>query len=651
MELGQRYEAEKHMKKAKSYDASSIRRLQGLEAVRVRPSMYLGDTQNGNALHKLIDEVVDNSVDEFLAGHCTEITVELGTGECVTITDNGRGIPVGPHPEGIDTLELVMCHLHSGGKFEDTQVSAGLHGIGVAAVNALSKTCSVMVWREGHQWGQTYGMGKPIVPVTKGPRTKRHGTQVSFVRDVDIFTGVTNYDAIRVKRRLEELAFLNAGLTIKFEDTRSDVPEVAVFKFDGGIQEYLQKLIGKKKGVVPIMHFKDGAGRVEVAMTWVDRDGEDIKCYANNTYNADGGSHLVGLKNALTRLISGYAKEHGLLKGLGEEGITGPDVRDGLVSVLSVKMPGLQYSAQTKDKLVSDQAKRAVEDLFNDQVRHWFAENPGAAKKVADRAVLAARAREAARKARDQVKRKDWMDPASLPGKLADCQSRDAKECELFLVEGDSAGGSSKSARDRRTQAILPLRGKVLNVERVALETLLENKEIGTIITALGCGIEQTSTFELKKLRYHKVILMADADVDGSHIRTLLLTFFYRSMPQLIYGGHLYIAMPPLFGARLRGQINDKHFLDELACRTWIETLTDAQREAVKLTRYKGLGEMNADVLAETTMKPENRVLKQVSIGDAVHAERLFEVLMGENVENRRDYIERHALDAQNLDL
>lgn len=637
-------------KKATAYDASAITQLKGLEAVRKRPAMYLGDPTNGDALHHLIEEVVANSVDEHLAGHCTEIRVDLLPNGVARVTDNGRGIPVDLHEEsGLSALELVMCHLHAGGKFGKTQVSAGLHGIGVAAVNAVSVSCTATVNRGGKVYTQSYSAGLPGLPIRVAGKTKARGTSIYWQRDPEIFTGVTEYDSARVAQRLEELAFLNPGLTIHFKDERSAREDQAqTFCYEKGLSEYLAKLIGKKRGLVPILHF--GSPRVEVAMTWLDRDGEDIRCYANNTHNRDGGTHLIGFKSALTRLVQAYAKEHSMLRGLGDEGLTGADVRDGLLAIVSVKIPDISFSSQTKDKLVTPLAKTLVEDLFGDQVQHWFAENPGTAKKIAERAVISAKAREAARKARDQVKRKEWMDPASLPGKLADCQSRFPAECELFLVEGDSAGGSSKAARDRRFQAILPLRGKVLNVERVTLETLLENKELGTIITALGCGIEQTGAFDIKKLRYHKIILMADADVDGAHIRTLLLTFLYRCMPRLIYSGHVYIAMPPLYGARLSGPTNTMYFTAEGDLGTYIGSLNEVQRKALKITRYKGLGEMNADALATTTMDPENRVLKAVTIQDAIKAERLFEVLMGEDVARRRDFIEEHALSAQ-LDI
>lgn len=639
------------MAKAKasaSYDASAIQQLKGLEAVRKRPGMYLGDVTDGSALHHLIEEVVANSVDEHLAGHCTAIEVVLEPDEYAIVTDNGRGVPIDTHKDsGLNALELVMCHLHAGGKFGNEQVSAGLHGIGVAAVNAVSSECRVRVHRDGYTWEQHYECGIPTTPVTRGRPSKKTGTEVKWHRDHNIFTRVVEYDAKRIMKRLEELAFLNAGLKITFRDERNPANYVnETYCYREGVPEFLAKLVGRKRHTIPILSFRDG-GRTEIAMTWTERDEEDIRCYANTTYNADGGTHLAGFKNALTRIVTSYAKEHNMMKGLGEEGITGADVREGLIAIVSIKIPDISFSSQTKDKLVTPRAKALVEELFTDQVQHWFNENPGTAKKIAERAVISARAREAARKARDSIKRKELFDGLALPGKLADCQSRDAKECELFIVEGDSAGGSSKAARDRRYQAILPLRGKVLNVERASLDSLLENAEISTIITALGCGIEQTATFDAKKLRYHKIILMADADVDGAHIRTLLLTFFYRCMPRLIYNEHIFIAMPPLYGARFGGARNDMYFTADEDLEAYRATLTEERARALKVTRYKGLGEMNADALAVTTMDPEQRQLKVVTIEDAIRAERLFGVLMGDDVVERREFIEEHALQAQ----
>lgn len=635
------------------YGVEAIKKLKGLEAVRTRPAMYLGDPTNGAALHHCIEEVVANSVDEHLAGHCNKILVELLPEGWCSVTDDGRGIPVGIHPtEGVNTLQLVLCDLHAGGKFDKDSYakSAGLHGIGVAAVNGVSSACRVDVYRDGKHYEQTYEEGKPISEVTVKGKSKLHGTTVSWQRDLKIFNDVVEYDAKRVAERLRELAFLNPGIKIVLEDKRGEDTKAETFCYDGGIKDYLVDIVGKKRGGLPIMYFKDGTNSVEIAMTWVDKDYEDIRCYANNTFNRDGGTHLAGFKNALTRIVTEYVKEHGLTKGLGEEGIKGEDTREGLLAVVSVKLADISFSSQTKDKLVTPKAKTIVEELFTDQVQFFFNENPGVIKKIADRAVVAAKAREAARKAREQVKRKEWMDLASLPGKLSDCQSKDPEECELFIVEGSSAGGSAKEARNRKIQAILPLRGKVLNVERADTDTILENKEIGTLITALGCGLEQTRSFNIKDLRYHKIIILCDADKDGGHIRTLLLTFFYRCMPRLLYYGNIYIGMPPLYGARLSGAKNDMFFTSDTDLEVFKEGLEPHQRKALRITRYKGLGEMDAEALAVTTMDPASRSLKQVTVDDAVQAERLFDVLMGLDVESRRMFIEDYALDA-NLDL
>jgi len=639
------------MKKAATYDGNAIQKLKGLEAVRQRVGMYLGDPSDGTALHHCVEEIVANAVDEHLEGHCSLIRVELLPEGGCRVTDNGRGIPVDPHPtEKISSLQLVMCDLHAGGKFDHNSYakSAGLHGVGASAVNAVSSDLQATVLKNNKIYVQRYQKGKPITGVEVRGKTKDHGTVVEWFRDLEIFSGVTEYDRKRIGERLQELAFLNPGLKISFEDLREAKPWTKEYLYAGGIKDYLGEITGRKKTMVPILYFKDPTNSVELAMTWTDADGEDVRCYANNTFNRDGGTHLTGFRNALTKLITTYAKEHNMLRGLTDEGITGSDIREGLQAVVSVKIGDVSFSSQTKDKLVTPGAKALVEDLFSDQITFWFNDNPGTAKKIAERAVVAAKAREAARRAREGVKRKEWMDLASLPGKLADCQSKDPEICELFLVEGDSAGGSSKNARDRRFQAILPLRGKVLNVEHAKLETLLENKELGTIITALGCGIEQTGSFSMKNLRYHKVVLMADADVDGSHIRTLLLTFLYRCMPRLLYYGHVYAAMPPLYGARLGGAKNDLFFSDDHELAVFKEQLAPGQK--LHVTRYKGLGEMDADVLWETTLNPENRRLRQITIEDAIKAERLFDLLMGAEVEPRRLFIEENATFA-NLDV
>lgn len=637
----------------KEYDAGSIRKLKGLEAVRERPGMYLGDPSNGDALHHCIKEVVDNSVDEHLAGHCTQIVVELLPDGVVQVTDNGRGIPVDIHAEeGVSALQLVMCDLHAGGKFDNDSYakSAGLHGVGVSAVNAVSSSLTAQVWRDGHLYAQQYCCGIPQTPVVDmGGPVDVTGTQIRWTRDLQIFKEVTEYDRRVVAERLQELAFLNPGLSLTLSDKRAKKEWVETYLYEGGIKDYLVEMIGKKKILISPVHFTDKSN-LEMAFCWTESHDETIRCYANNTYNADGGTHLTGFKNGLTRLVMSYAKEHGLLRDLPEDGLTGGDIREGIVAVLNLKIADIAFSSQTKDKLVTARAKTLVEELFADQVAWFFGQNPGYAKKVAEKAVINAKAREAARRAREGVQRKEWLDPMSLPGKLADCQSKKPSECELFIVEGDSAGGTAKGGRDRKFQAILPLRGKVLNVEDESADRILENKEIGTLITALGCGIVQANSFDISRLRYHKVLLLTDADVDGAHIRTLLLTFFYRSMPQLIYNGHLFTAQPPLYEIKLRGHKDSIYCLDDAEKDALFETLTPEQRKSMRMKRYKGLGEMNAADLWLTTMDPASRVLKQVTITDAVQAETYFNLCMGPSVEARRTWIEDNAIYVTNID-
>jgi len=637
--------------KTKAYDKNSIRQLKGLEAVRERPGMYLGDPSSGDALHRLIWEVVDNSVDEHLAGHCTKIWVELMPDGWASVADNGRGVPVGPHPtEGIDTLELVMTSLHAGGKFDADSYdrSAGLHGVGVSAVNAVSAECAVFVFREGKRWHQRYVRGKPITAVTHDDVAKHTGTEVHWKRDLQIFSGVTEYDRKVVAQRLQELAFLNPGLTLLLVDTREAKPWRAEYCYARGLPQFIEELTKRRKALTPILAFSDHLG--EIAMVWTDSSEEDVRCYANNTFNADGGTHLTGFRNGLTRVVAEYAKEHGLLKGL-SEGLSGADVREGLTAIVSIKMGGLAFSSQTKEKLVTPKARAVIEDLFKDQVEFYLQKNPGVAKKIAERAVLNAKAREAARRAREQVHRKNLMDTLSLPGKLADCSSKRPHECELFIVEGDSAGGSAKGARDRRFQAILPLRGKVLNTERAPIEAILENEELGTLLTALGCGLESAGTFDVKRLRYHKIVLLTDADVDGAHIRTLLLTFFYRCLPRLIHEGFIYIGQPPLYGARLHGARNEYYFSTEKHYREFYDTLEPGQRKRLRVTRYKGLGEMNPEELWATTLDPAARVLCPVTVRDALVAEAAFGLLMGADVDQRRHWIEDNGEFAANLDF
>lgn len=635
-----------------SYGAEAIRKLKGLEAVRERPGMYIGDPVSGDALHHCIKEVVDNSVDEHLAGHCTKIGVVLEPDGWCRVTDNGRGIPVGMHSEGVSALQLVLCDLHAGGKFDQDSYdkSAGLHGVGVSAVNAVSSRMEATVWRDGSEWSFSCERGTPVSDVVRVGASAQHGTMIAWQRDLQIFKGVVEYDRKQVALRLQELAFLNPGLEIVFTDSRGAKVVEERYHYKGGIKDYLVEVVGRKKTMLPVMFFSD-TSTCSMAFCWTDNHEEDIRCYANNTYNRDGGTHLTGFKDGLTRIVTTYAKEHNLLHGVPEDGLIGADIREGIVAIVNLRVSNLSFSSQTKDKLVTPEAKTIVTALFADQVAWWFKENPGAARKVAERAVINARAREAARRAREGVQRKEWLDPSSLPGKLADCQSKNAEECEIFIVEGDSAGGSAKGGRDRKTQAILPLRGKVLNVENESAEKILENKEIGTLITALGCGIVQTKSFDLSKLRYHKVVLLTDADVDGAHIRTLLLTFFYRCMPQLIFRGHLYIALPPLYGVHVPYRKKVEFLLDKEQLESFQRTLTPEQLKGSRVTRYKGLGEMNADDLGMTTMNPAFRTMKQVTIEDAVAAEQYFNLFMGESVENRREWIENNATYANDLDV
>jgi DNA gyrase subunit B len=668
-------------KKEQIYDGDSIRKLEGLEAVRERPAMYLGDPTSGDALHRLIWEVVDNAVDEHLGGHCKNIEVRLLPDGVVAVKDDGRGIPVSINKQtGKSALELVLCDLHAGGKFDHDSyaTSAGLHGVGVSAVNAVSEILAAKVWRDGKAYTFKCRKGIPDGVVKEIGPEKGRGTIIKWLRDLSIFSGVTEYDRKIVQNRLKELAFLNPGLTISFLDLRQK-PEPhhwhETYAYAGGIKDFLGELVGKKRGALPILYFTDRL-TCDVAFTWTDSVDENVRCYANNTSNMDGGTHLTGFKAGLTKVITAYAKEHGMLKDLSEDGITGGDIRSGIVAVVSVKLADIAFSSQTKDKLVTPKAKVVVEELFNDQVMFWFNENPGIAKKIAERAVVNAKAREAARKAREGVIRKHAFDSWELPGKLSDCQSKDPRESEIVIVEGDSAGGSAKNGRDRRTQAVLPLRGKILNIERANIDAITEHREIATIIGALGCGIEQDRSFDISKLRYHKVIIMTDADDDGSHIRTLLLTLFYRSMPRLILDGHVFVAQPPLYkvastktlakyfrddaalGAYMRG-LEEEYLnrLDDDQLEQYEDLNPDERRRKVltarslHITRFKGLGEMQPEELWQTTMHPENRVLRKILIPDAIAAERHFELLMGDDVPTRREWLEAQGNWDQAIDL
>jgi DNA gyrase subunit B len=814
-----------------AYDANSITALEGLQAVRVRPGMYIGDPHDGSGLHHLVWEVIDNAVDEHLAGHCTEIRVIVHADNAVSVEDNGRGIPVGMHEKGVSAAEVVMTVLHAGAKFNNAsyKVSAGLHGVGVSAVNAVCEWLKLEIKREGKIWSQEYGLGVPKGPLLPTGVTERTGTKVHFKPDTSIFT-ITEFNFDILASRVRQLAYLNAGLIIHLEDERAEGrKETYVYK--GGIAEFVE-LLNKSKEPIhePVISFVvtdavaadakagslpplPGLGiTVEVAMQWNGSYAETIQCFTNNVLNKEGGTHLTGFRAALTKTVNNYGTAQNLFKDL-KQSLQGEDSREGLTCVLSVKHPDPSFDSQTKSKLVSSEVKGIVEAAVSDKLAQYFEEHPPIAKKIIEKAVIAAKAREAARKAREVI-RKGSMDVTSLSGKLADCQSKDPEKSEIYIVEGESAGGSAKQGRDRHFQAILPLKGKILNVERARLDRMLSSAEVGTLITALGCGINEAGGFEIDKLRYHKIILMTDADVDGSHIRTLLLTFFFRQMPDVIEKGYLYIAQPPLYHAK-KGKkgvyLKDQAALDEylignavegleiastttnlpvlgqplyrLAQRLkrfrsvlahidrrcdarfvagalrssglgkeelrskenveqaatklrdylkerypdffplrvdvrwdgetgalditprpgasarnstidWalvsssdyeeafqieqdlrsigaapyrarsgnveetIETgerlaefLEERGKKGLSITRYKGLGEMNADQLWETTMNPDARTLLQVRVDDAVRTDELFTILMGDQVEPRRQFIEQNALNVKNLDI
>jgi DNA gyrase subunit B len=816
------------------YDENSITALEGLEAVRKRPGMYIGDVHDGSGLHHLVWEVIDNSVDEHLAGACTQIFVTIHFDGSCTVEDDGRGIPVGMHPKGVSAAEVVMTVLHAGGKFDNAsyKVSAGLHGVGVSAVNAVSEWLRLEIKREGHIWEQEYVRGAPRYALRPVGDTDKTGTKVTFKPDTQIFTDVTDLNFDILAARLRELAFLNAGLVIHLTDMRQEARR-DTYLYRGGIAEFVS-LLNKTKEPVhdDVIAFitqadqaapEPTAGRslppaappitVEVALQWNASYQESIYCYTNNVHNRDGGTHLTGLRAALTKTVNTYGTSHNLFKDL-KQGLAGEDVREGLTCVLSVKHPDPSFDSQTKSKLVSSEVKGIVEAAVADRLGRFFEENPPVARKIIDKAVVAAKAREAARKAREVI-RKGSLDVTSLSGKLADCQSKDPEKSELYIVEGESAGGSAKQGRDRHFQAILPLKGKILNVERARLDRMLSSAEVGTLITALGCGINDAGGFEIDKLRYHKIILMTDADVDGSHIRTLLLTFFFRQMPEVLEKGYLYIAQPPLYRVR-KGKkdlyLKDQHALDDFLVSNAVEGLTISSRatsvtgaplqrlarrlkrfksvistldnrcdgrivaalirssglgldglrqpatveeasqkivaylanrypdlspltarttweadhgsgrievhprpgatarrsvidwdlvaspeyqealsieqdltvgvgaapyaattstssvtventeqlidlfdergkKGISIARYKGLGEMNADELWETTMNPDARTLLQVRVDDAIKTDELFTILMGDQVEPRRAFIEQNALNVKNLDI
>ncbi len=634
--------------KGHHYDATSITVLEGLEAVRKRPAMYIGDI-GVRGLHHLIWEVVDNSVDEALAGHCDTIFVSIMKDGSIQVRDNGRGIPVDIHATmKKPALEVVMTTLHAGGKFDNDsyKVSGGLHGVGVSCVNALSDWCKVEVLREGKVYSQDYQRGVPVAAMSSRAADKKEkgsGTTVRFHPDATIFE-VADFNWDTVASRLRELAYLNSGLTIHLTDERTD--KTAEYFAKGGIAEFVKYLNTNKETLhnKPVVFQRErDMVAVEVAFQYNDTYAETLLSFVNNINTHEGGTHVGGFRSALTRTLVNYAKSEGLMKSLKAD-IGGEDVREGLVAVISVKMQNPQFEGQTKTKLGNSEIKGAVETVVGEGLREYFEENPSVARKIVEKMISAARAREAARKARDLARRKTILDGGSLPGKLADCAWDNPEECEIYIVEGDSAGGSAKQGRDRRFQAILPIRGKILNVEKARIDKILANEEIRSIITALGAGVKDE--FDISKLRYHRIILMADADVDGAHIRTLLLTFLFRELRPLVDAGHVYIAQPPLFLVKAG---KDEHYCFDDKERE--EAIARIGKKNVQVQRYKGLGEMNPDQLWKTTMNPETRTLVKVNSDDAVEADRIFTILMGEQVEPRRQFIEENALAVKNLDI
>lgn len=629
------------------YDENEIEVLEGIEHVRLRPSMYIGSTDS-RGLHHLVYEVVDNSIDEAMAGYCKNIEVTINKDNSITVIDDGRGIPVKTHPKiGKSALEVALTMLHAGGKFHGGgyKVSGGLHGVGVSVVNALSRWMEVEVKRDGGIFYQKYKRGKPVSEVKRIGDAADTGTKITFLPDNEVFEDITFSSDILTKR-LREQAFLNKGIRIKLNDERTG--ESSLFHYEGGIVSFVEYL-NRNKGVLhdnPIyMSGKRDNMEVEVALQYNDTYIEKVLSFANNINTEEGGTHLVGFRTALTRTFNDYIRKMNLLKE-SDPNLAGEDVREGLTAVISVKLENPQFEGQTKTKLGNSEMRGLVDSIVGEGLSRFLEENPSTARAIAEKAISASRAREAARKARELTRRKNVLERSTLPGKLADCSERDPRLCELFLVEGDSAGGSAKQGRDPRIQAILPLKGKILNVEKARMDKILNSEEIRAIITAIGTGIGEE--FDMEKLRYSKIILMADADVDGAHIRTLLLTFFYRYMQPLIEAGKVYIAQPPLYRVVLGKK--DYYAYDDNELTKIINGLGD-RRDKAEVKRFKGLGEMVAEQLWETTMNPENRTILRVSLEDAVKADEIFTILMGDKVEPRREFIFQHAAEVQNLDV
>jgi DNA gyrase subunit B len=637
-------------KTAAGYDSSSIQVLEGLEPVRKRPGMYIGTTSS-RGLHHLVYEVVDNAIDEAMAGFADKILVTIHADGSVSVYDNGRGIPVKPIPGAKDrrpAVEVVLTVLHAGGKFGGGgyKISGGLHGVGVSVVNALSTRLEAEVSRDGFSWTQAYERGKPLGKLAKGKVSTKTGTRIRFWPDPEIFVETLEYRFETLAERLRELSFLNKGVEITLVDEREEPTRKETFKANGGLVDFVKYLAHGKETIDRIIDIDTKAddGEVELAMQWNTGYTESLYSFANTINTHEGGMHEEGLKKALTNVLNRYARAKGLLKEK-DDNLIGEDVREGLVAIISVKLRDPQFEGQTKTKLGNASMRSLVETTVNAAFSTWLEEHPGDAKRIFMKASSSAKARLAARQARDLTRRKSFLESGSLPGKLADCQLSDPALCELYIVEGDSAGGSAKSARDRASQAILPIRGKILNVEKARLHKILENNEIQALITAIGTGIGEE--FDLEKTRYHRIVLMADADVDGAHIRTLLLTYFFRYMPQLIDAGYVYLAQPPLY--LLKEGKQEHYFYTE---REWDEYRKNANGKKLgDPQRFKGLGEMDAIQLWDTTMDPEKRTLLQVTLEDAVAADRLFSILMGDDVPARKDFIERNAKYVQNLDV
>ena len=651
--------------KENKYGAEKITVLKGLDAVKKRPAMYIGDIGK-RGLHHLINEVVDNSVDEALAGYCTKIKIRINRDDSISVEDNGRGIPVDIHKEEKKpALEVVMTVLHAGGKFEkgSYKISGGLHGVGVSVVNALSESLVADVHREGQVHRQEYCRGIPTTKVNVVGTSKKTGTKITFKPDREVFQA-TEIEYELIADRLRELAYLNKNLEISFKDEREGQEKHDTFKFQGGLSDFVKFLDESNQPIhnkIITISREDGEVPLEAALRYANAYNENILTFVNNINTVEGGTHLSGFRSALTRAMNNYAQKNNLIRNKKNEklSLSGEDFREGLTAILSIKVPEPQFEGQTKTKLGNGEVKGLVDGVVYDGLQAFMEQNPSIARRIIEKALLAARSRKAARQARELIRRKTALGGSTLPGKLADCSNRDPAFCELYLVEGDSAGGSAKQGRDRRNQAILPLRGKVINSEKARIDKLLSNNEVQSMITALGTGFGgeggengelSAADFNLSKLRYHKIIIMTDADVDGSHIRTLLLTFFFRRMPEIIYNGHLYMAMPPLYKLQQGKKIS--YAYDDNEKEMIVGRMEkDNKSQKINVQRYKGLGEMNPDQLWETTMDPEKRTLQKVTVEDAAKAQETFQDLMGHNVESRRSFIEKNAKFVVNLDV